>query len=298
MAKKQDWIIGIIIGSSLLFVFLIALIAIGLIGMESDGLSISGDSARKVALIEIKGPIFSSSSVIKQLKKYSDDDSVPAVVVRIDSPGGAVVPSQEIYETMLKVRSKGKKVIVSMGSVAASGGYYIAAAADTIVASPATITGSIGVIAQLANAKELLKKIGLEFDVVKSGKYKDMGAFSKELTKEERELLQGVIDDTYNQFIEAIVSQRKLTQEEVIKLADGRIFTGRQALEYGFVDVLGNYQDAIDIAAQMTGLEKDPKTVVEKRRGLKLLDMIMDIIMDRIFLGERGSHISLRYMLL
>ncbi|MFQ6002969.1 MAG: signal peptide peptidase SppA [Candidatus Zixiibacteriota bacterium] len=272
MAKKSDLIIGIIIlGSFLIFVLLMIVAFMGILG--ESGFSVTG-MGKRVAIIDLHGVITNSADVIRQLKKYTNDSSVPAIVVHIESPGGGAAPSQEIYEEMKKAREKGKKIVASMGSVGASGGYYVACAADTIVANPATLTGSIGVIFQFPVAEELFKKIGLRFEVVKSGEFKDVGSFNRRMTKEEKELLQSVIDDTYDQFVEVLAENRNLSEEEVFKVADGSIFTGRQAKELGLIDELGNLEDAIKIAGEMAGIEGPPKTIKERKRKITFFDLL------------------------
>jgi len=184
---------------------------------------------------------------------------------------------QEIYAEILRLRQEGKRVVASLGSVAASGGYYVAVAADTIVANPGTLTGSIGVVLELFNLEGLLHRLGLNFYVIKSGKYKDVGSPLRPMLPEEREMLQGVTDDTFEQFVEAVAAGRRLSREAVLKLADGRIFTGRQAKAQGLVDLLGNYEDAIATAGEMSGLGRRPDTVKERGPGwweafLKRLD--------------------------
>ncbi len=286
MPKRQDWIIGGLILFCALFVLFLLLAAFMGLSREGRGTSLTG--GKRVALVEVKGTITSSTSIIKQLDKYGEDKSVPAIVLRIDSPGGTVAVCQEIYEEVRKLRVSGKKIVASMGNVAASGGYYIAVAADTIVANPGTITGSIGVIAQIPNAEELLKKVGLYLEVVKSGKYKDIGSPVRKITSDEYRLLQGIIDDAYDQFVEAVVSERNLSREEVLKLADGRIFTGRQALKCNLVDVLGNYKDAIDLAGKMAGIGENPPVVRPKRKPT---------LFDLLFKGSISQHLTLSYLL-
>ena len=203
------------------------------------------DGKEKIALVEISGQIFDSREIVRQLSKYRRDDDIKAILLRIDSPGGAVAPSQEIYDEVLRVRADNKKIYASMGSLAASGGYYIAVAADRIFANPGTLTGSIGVIMAFGNAEKLMEKIGLEPQVVKSGKYKDVGSPARKMTGEERVYLQRVVDDVHQQFIDAVAQGRNITPKEVRKLADGRIFTGRQALELKMVDEMGGLEDVI-----------------------------------------------------
>jgi protease-4 len=195
-------------------------------------------------------------------------------VLRIDSPGGGVVPSQEIHDAVQRVRTKNNKaVIASMGSVAASGGYYIAVATDRIVANPGTLTGSIGVIMEMANVEGLLQKIGVEGVVIKSGKFKDVGSPLRKMSDEERGLLQNVMDDVHKQFIEAVAEGRALELSDVQALADGRIFTGRQAKDAKLVDELGDLEDAIQLAADIVGIEGEPK-VVEPRRRFSIRELL------------------------
>ena len=250
MVRRKDIILGVCILAVLFFVLLVVVSAI-----VGTGSGMVGDHVR---VIEVTGPIVDSFPVTEKLEKAAENDYVKAVLVRLDTPGGGVAASQEIYESILNVRKSGKKVVASMGSVAASGGYYIAAACDTIVALPGTITGSIGVIINFADFSALYDKIGVDFTNRKSGKYKDVGSTSRSLTDEEKALIDSVIMDTYDQFISAISECRDMKPEEIKPYADGRIFTGRQAKEYGFVDEMGTYRDAIDIAGIMCGLGEDP----------------------------------------
>jgi len=236
----------------------------------------------------VAGPIYTARPVVETLERYMKSSRIPAIVLRLNTPGGAVEPTQEIYATVLKARSKGKIVIGSMGTIAASGGYYIAAACDTVMASPATLTGSIGVIADFAEFSGLLKKLGVDVTVVKSGTYKDVGSFSRPMTEDEKAILSDVIMDTYDQFVDAVSKGRHMEPATVRKYADGRVFTGRQAHEAGFVDLLGTYQDAIDLAGRMTGLGDDPPTLREERN--RIIDMIAKGMADVL---NRTSVVSL-----
>jgi len=273
MAKKSDIIIGIIIGLSFLFFLVIILIGLTGISVVEEGASFY-NLGQKVAIIEIYGTISGSNDVIRQLKKYSKDSSIPAIVLDIDSPGGAVVPSQEIYEEVLKAKKAGKKVVASLRSLGASGGYYIACSADTIVANPGTLTGSIGVIFEFPVVQELFKKIGVKFEVVKRGELKEVGTSFRSMTQEERDLLQSVIDDTYNQFVDAVKEGRGLEREKILELADGRVFTGRQAKELGLVDELGDIEDAIKIAGKMGDITGVPRTIRERPKKMSLFDIV------------------------
>ncbi|HEY4706206.1 MAG TPA: signal peptide peptidase SppA [Thermodesulfobacteriota bacterium] len=237
-------------------VFIIILVLSVIVGVFASG-TIGGD---KIAVVEIQGIIGDPADINQELKDLGDRDDVKAVVVRIDSPGGAVGPSQEIHREIKKLREK-KLVVASMGSMAASGGYYAAVAANKIVANPGTITGSIGVIVEFFNAQELLGKLGLKGYVVKSGKYKDVGSPLREMSAEEQELIQAVIDDVNAQFIQAVAEGRGISPEAVEKIADGRIFTGAQAKAQGLVDELGSLSDAIALGARLAGIEGEPEVV-------------------------------------
>ena len=228
----------------------------------------------RVALIRIEGVILDAQATISELKHYSDNPLVKAIVLRIDSPGGGDVPSQEIHDAVKRVKNKSNKAIIaSMGTVAASGGYYIAAATDRIIANPGSLTGSIGVIMEMANFEGLMKKVGVEGVVIKSGRFKDVGSPLRKMSDEERKLLQSVMDDVHQQFIQAVADGRSLEVSEVEPLADGRIYTGRQAKEARLIDELGDLDDAIHIAADIAGMEGEPK-VVEPRKRFSFRDII------------------------
>ncbi|SLM47653.1 putative Peptidase S49, signal peptide peptidase SppA [Nitrospira japonica] len=251
----------------------------------------------RIALVRVEGVILDSQSTVTELKRFGENPSIKAIVLRIDSPGGGVVPSQEIYDAVQRVRNKNSKaVIASMGTVAASGGYYIASATDRIIANPGTLTGSIGVIMETANVEGLLKKIGVEGIVVKSGKFKDVGSPLRRMSDEERALLQSVMDDVHKQFIEAVASGRAMEPAAVQALADGRIFTGRQAKEAKLVDELGNLEDAIQLAADLAGIEGEPK-VVEPRRRFSIRELIESRLTAVLPKLDFYSGVSLKYLM-
>lgn len=267
----------------LLIIFTIMMLSSGT--FESD--NPPGD---KLALIEINGAITDSSKIIEEIQRYKDDKSVKAIVLRIDSPGGVVAPIQEIYEELNKVD---KKIIASMGSSATSGGYYIACSADKIFANPGTLTGSIGVRMNFPRIVELSKKVGIDSETIKSGQYKDSGSAYRYFTPEEKKLFQDMVDDVYNQFVDAVYNGRKhtkLTKEQIIKIADGRVMSGRQAFQYKLVDELGNLEDAIQYAARISGIEGKPKiarkkpktTLLERLIGQSFENKISDIIKDQV----------------
>ena len=226
----------------------------------------------RVALVRVEGPIMDSTDVVDEIKEHVKDHSIKAIILRIDSPGGAVAPSQEIYEEVKKA-SEEKHVVVSMGSIAASGGYYIAAPADVIIANPGTLTGSIGVIMEIPNLEGLMSKIGISTEVIKSGKHKDMASAFRKMEKEDRDILQGVMDNVHEQFIRAVAEGRKLKIEEIRPIADGRIFSGEQAKGLKLVDEIGTLEFAISKAAELAGISGEPE-VVSKKEKLSIMDAL------------------------
>ena len=281
--RKHPILLGLIVVGVILGVFLLSILFLTRFG-EKRAFAL-GD---KIAVVDIKGVITSSRNIIDQIDAYSEDDNVKAIILRINSPGGSVGPSQEIYREVLKAREK-KKVIASIGSVGASGGYYVACASDLIVVNPGTITGSIGVVMEFSNVEELLKKIGLRSYVIKSGRHKDIGSPLREMTPEDKSILQGVIDSVHSQFIRAVAEGRNMEERKVRQIADGRIFSGEQARELGLVDRLGSLQDAIEIAAEMVGIKGKP-TVIYPRKKLSLYEMLfkksLRLLMDELQQGE------------
>ena len=229
----------------------------------------------KIGVVPVEGIISNSQEISDNIDEFARDSSITAVVLRIDSPGGGVAASQEIYESIKELKKK-KKVVVSMGSVAASGGLLIACAADKIVANPGTITGSISAIMQFANVEELFKKIGVKASVVKSGQYKDIGSPLREMTPEERIIIQELVDDIYSQFIDVIVENRKLTREQVVAIADGRVFTGRKAKELGLVDQLGDLSSAARLASELSGKDGKYDLVYPQKKNPSVFDYMFE----------------------
>ncbi|MDI6800824.1 MAG: signal peptide peptidase SppA [Thermodesulfovibrionales bacterium] len=272
---------------TLFFVLLIAVSAVFTIFQSEMSFK------EKVALVRIEGPILQSKDIVDELKDYEKDKFIKAVVLRINSPGGGVVPSQEIYEEVRRIAIK-KKIVVSMGSVAASGGYYIASPATKIIANPGSITGSIGVIMEIPNLKGLMDKVGVKTEVVKSGKYKDMASMFRGMGHEERKLIQDVMDDVHGQFITAVSEGRKMPAGDVKKIADGRIFSGRQALKAGLVDELGDLEYAIKAAAKLAGIKGEPEVVTKKERSV-IFDLLKGKVPESIWKVLYG--VELKYML-
>lgn len=251
----------------------------------------------RVALVRIEGVIVDSKETVGELKRFGDSPAVKAIVLRIDSPGGGVVPAQEIYEAVRRLRTRtNKAVVASMGTVAASGGYYIAVASDRIMANPGTLTGSIGVIMETANLEGLLKKIGVEGVVIKSGRFKDVGSPLRKMTDEERTVLQTVMDDVHQQFIEVVSEGRSLDLADVHELADGRVFTGRQAKDMKLVDELGDLDDAIQLAADLAGIEGEPQ-VVEPRKRFSIRELIESKLSGALPQFDWHPGVSLKYLM-
>jgi len=289
MAARRDWIVGIVIAGAF-FIFVAASVVLVFTIQPGGGSTGFGGFGDRVGIVEVNGSITSSETAVRQIRRFSEDKSIPAIVLRIDSPGGGVAASQEIYAEIKRARENGTTVVASMASVAASGGLYIAVACDHIVANPGTLTGSIGVILQFPTAQELFQKVGVQYETVKSGQFKDVGNLSRDMRDDERALLQGVIDDTYDQFVEAVSEGRELTPDSVRTFADGRIFTGRQALGYGIVDELGDMQVALNVAAEMVGMDSPPETVrAYERRRPSILDFLGKALVEAVtnFMTER-----------
>lgn len=276
MPGRRRWKGVFVLVSILGLIFVISFFA-GRWGLfEGSGISLSND---KIAVISIQGVLTSSTDTIRQFKQYEENEDVKALVLRIDSPGGTVVAAQEIYAEIQKLREN-KVVLASMGNVAASGGYYIASATEEIVANPGTLTGSIGVISEYPNIEQLMKKVGLRSEVMKSGRFKDLGNPTREMTEEERQLLQDLIDNIHRQFIRDVALGRGRTVEEIEPLADGRVFTGEQAKENGLVDRLGNLQDALDRAAELAGIEGKPVIIYPEEKRKKIWEYLVQSIAE------------------
>ncbi len=267
--KKHPILTALLILITICAIFFLIVLGFSYLGDQYS----YGLGSDRIAVIKIEGTIVDSEPSIEKIIKFRKNKGVKAIILRINSPGGMVAPSQEIYQEVKKA-CKEKKVVVSMESIAASGGYYIACAADTLFANPGTLVGSIGVILQIENIEELLKKIGLKSKVIKSGKYKDIGSMTREMTEQEEAILQNFSDDIHNQFIDAVAEGRNMKREEVVKLADGRIFAGEQALDLGLIDNLGNLQDTIAMTAEMVGIEGEPKVIYPRKEKLSILDFI------------------------
>lgn len=240
----------------------------------------------RIAVIEVEGVIVDDASVLEQIRRYRRDGSVRGFVVSINSPGGVVGPSQSIYRELRRLRDEeDRPVIASIGGVGASGGYYIALAADSIFALPGSLTGSVGVVMEVPDASQLMDKIGVQMQVVKSAEHKDSGSPFRPMLPGEQAVLDSLVQDVYQQFVEAVTQERDLSPNAVRYISDGRVISGRQALEHGLIDRIGNLHDALAAAGIMSGLGDDPDIVKPSRRSFGLLDLLVGQTAARTFEG-------------
>jgi protease IV len=272
MANKHPILKGLgLLTGFVLVVFAAAFFYAYLTGGDGKALSLlAGDG---VGILQVEGTINDSRDVLTELRRFREAPWIKAIVLRIDSPGGAVAPTQEIFDELQKVRNK-KPLIASMGGMATSGGYYIASACEKIVANPGTMTGSIGVIMQLNNVEELLKKIGGKGQNIKSGANKDIGSPFQALSPEGQAILQSLVDNVHGQFVSAVATGRGMDEAVVKKLADGRVYSGAQAKDLGLVDELGNLEYAVDLAAKRVGLEESPVVYYSRLEQVRWWDRL------------------------
>ena len=268
-------------------------------------LTFSGDGrtdfafSGQIQVVDVDGELVESRSILDQLKRYEDSNSVKAILLNIDSPGGGVAVSQEIWAEIKRLREKNDKIVVAyLSSTGASGAYYIASAANKIVANPGTIVGSIGVIAEWVNYADLMEWAKLKSIVFKTGEFKDTGSGTRALTENEKKYFQGLIDDMYVQFVEAVATGRKLELQEVRSLADGRVFTGRDAKARKLIDDMGNFQDAVDLTAKLAGISGKPRLIRLNRQRVTLFDVLTsDLSRLAPFNGQSmKSQIKFQYL--
>ena len=276
-SRRHPYLFTFLIFSALFTLTIVSILIVVATTVKQAGLSdfISESGDGKVGVVEIDGVIVDSKETLSLIKRFRENDDIRAIVIRINSPGGVIGPSQEIYREIRKT-TQIKKVVASMGSIAASGGYYVAAATDGIVANPGTITGSIGVIMAYTNFRKVLDKIGMIPVVIKSGPYKDLGSPTREMSKKERGVLQAFVDQAHRQFVTAVAEAQKMDIEHVKSLADGRIYTGEEAVKQGLVDRLGNMEDAIQWAGELGGIKGRVARVYKKKEKLSILKYMLE----------------------
>src|SRR6266850_425767 len=272
---RNRMLIWLLLGGGAFVLLAVTLLAVVLTFSNDAGAGAEFGFSDRMQVVDIEGELVESRPILEQLKRYEDSNSVKAILLNIDSPGGGVAVSQELYTEIRRLREKKDKTIVAyLSSTGASGAYYVACAADKIVANPGTIVGSIGVIAEWVNYQDLLQWAKVKEVVFKTGEFKDTGSPTRELTDRERTYFQGLIDDMYVQFVEAVASGRKLELQEVRMMADGRVFTGRDAKERKLIDEIGNFQDAVDLTAKLAGISGKPRLIRLNRRRVTLLDVL------------------------
>lgn len=266
----------IIFGGLFAMLLIFSFVMISAFG-DSSGLNVG--SGKKIGVIEVKGPITESKKIVEDIRRFEKKEGIKAILVRIDSPGGAVAPSQEMYQAVMRAGKK-KPVVASMGSTAASGGYYIAIGADKIFANGGSITGSIGVISQIFNVKGLLDKVDVKVNTVKTGQFKDSGSPFRTFEPEDRQYFQDLISDIYDQFVEDVAERRELDLSEVRELADGSVYTGRQAMDLGLVDEIGTFHDAVEHLKDEAGIDGEAKLVYPPDEEMGFLSQLVQNVTD------------------
>lgn len=281
--KRSVGVLLFVFGGLFLALFGMLVLAFAAMQGERKSYAASPFGGGQIGVVEVKGAIMESDQTVAELHEFLEDERILAVIVRVDSPGGAVAPSQEIHDEVKRLAQK-KKVVISMGNLAASGGYYLAAPATKIVANPGTITGSIGVITQIPNVSAIAEKVGFEMNTIKSGPAKDTGNPFRPFSEEDRASFQGMIDNVYAQFVRAVSEGRGIPEDKVRTFADGRAITGEQAKAFGLVDELGNFRDAVRIAAELAGIEGEPQLVYPEKN--------VPFSLDHLFAG--GARAAVR----
>jgi protease-4 len=256
---------------------------------ESAGLSEVFETGNRVGVVQLEGTIITSDTFLKQLRKFRKKSSVKAIVIRINSPGGTVAPAQEMYREIDRIKKK-KPVVASIETVGASAAYYVASSANSVVCSQGTITGSIGVIMMLPQIQKIIEKIGVDVDVIKAGKYKDIGSVVRPLTEDERKILETFATEIHEQFISDVAAGRKgkIDRDKLSSIADGRFFTGEKAKELGLVDEIGNFYDAVRIAGKLGGIKGEPELLYPKKKWDSYLDVFLESCANAVSkIGDR-----------
>jgi len=297
-ARRHPFLFFLIIISTcftIMFIGFIVLVSFGSRLLNTQFAQQYTSSGGNIGIVEINGMILSSKKIIQDIKIFRDDDEIKAIILRIDSPGGGIGPSQEIYREIMKTKMD-KKIITSMGSVAASGGYYIASATDKIVANPGTLTGSIGVIMEYANLMEIAKKIGISPVVIKSGEFKDMGSPLRDLKDSEKKIFQALVDELHLQFVNDAATARGIDVQTMATLADGRVYTGQKALKLKLIDRLGNLDDAVLWAGEMANIKGELKPVYPKEDNITFIRKLADTLLKDINISGTVTD-NLRYII-
>jgi len=290
--SRRTLIALIIIGVVMTLITTALLVFFFIVGLKDDSLI---GTAQALGYVTIEGTLTDSRETVRQLQNLSQNPAVKGILIRVESPGGGVTAAHEIYQEIKRIRDSGKPVVISMGTIAASGGYYVAAPATVIVANPGTLTGSIGVIMELPIVRGFLDKIGMKVEVIKTKEAKDIGSPFRDMTDFDRRLLQGVVSDVYQQFLEVVSSERSIPIDSLERIADGRILTGRQAKAWGLVDTLGTLEEAKRILAERCGIKGEPRWIKPRKRLQVWLERILDDGMARIFGMPRYPRLLFRW---
>jgi protease-4 len=278
--EKRGWLTVLLVFGGL-FITLLLFSVVLLLAFQPDGEF--GVSGKRVGVIKVSGPITSSKEFVGDLRDFADKGNIGGIVIRVDSPGGAVAPSQEMYQAVKRVeQNSDKPIAVSMGNTAASGGYYIACGADKIFANPGTVTGSIGVITQLFNVKDVMKALKIDVHTIKTGEFKDAGSPFKKLSDKDREYFRQLLADIYDQFVSAVAESRDLSTAEVEQLADGRVFSGKQAQKNGLVDEMGTLWDTAEWVKKQAGIEGKLKLKYPPEEGVGIWGDMVKSVSDQV----------------
>jgi protease-4 len=271
----------VLLGGGAFFLFLVAIFALVYFSVRSQQKDSFGGFGDKIAVVDLEGVILSPKDVVEQLRKFADDSSVKAIVLHVNSPGGGAAASEEIYREVLRIRDqKKKRIVASIETVGASGAYYVSSAADKIFADNASIVGSIGVIAEWYNYEELMKWAKLQQITLKAGEFKDTGSPTRPMTPEERAYMQGLIDNMHVQFIHSVAVGRKMKDDQVRALANGKVWTGEEALPLKLVDQIGDFRAAIEDTAKSVGIKGEPTLVHPEKDRKSVLDLLFGDVSD------------------
>jgi protease-4 len=265
----------VLLGGGAFFLFLLAVFALVYFTVRSQQRDSFGGFGDKIAVVDLEGVILSPKDMVEQLRKYGDDSSIKAIIIRVNSPGGGAAASEEIYREVLRIRDvKKKRIVASIETVGASGAYYVSSATNKIFADNASIVGSIGVIAEWYNYEELIKWAKLKAIVLKAGEFKDTGSPVRDMTPAERTYMQGLIDNMHSQFIHSVAQGRRMKDEEVLPLADGKVWTGEQAIPLKLIDQIGDFRAAVEDTAKSVGIRGEPTLVRPEKDRKSILDLL------------------------
>jgi protease-4 len=290
---RSRTLLWVLIGGAAFFIFVLAVFTLVYVSVKSEqgGYTVSGGSGGRIAVVDVDGVIISPVETVKQLKKFADDDSIKAIIVHLNTPGGGAAASEEIYKQVRRIRDeKKKKIVASIETVGASGGYYIASACNKIYADEASIVGSIGVIMDWYNYGDLLRWAKMKEVIIKAGEFKDTGDPTRDLTPQERVYLQGMADNMHQQFISNVASGRGMKVEDITPIATGRVWTGKQALPMKLIDEVGDFEAAVKQTAKDVGIKGEPSIVKQEKEKKTLLDLIMGDVSD--YLPDRAKLIQ------